>query len=161
MLRQVLRLSATYRTLMTAPSRPQIRNFALLSPQLAHPRHLTVPRILQPSFWASVIPRPFRERIHNSTTGEWNPATPYIVLAMLVGSQAIQMLWLKQERESRLRKTEAQIETLREVIEKVHNGEDVDVEKLLGTGDAAKEGEWKESGSFKLYLHLQRKSTDR
>lgn len=33
---------------------------------------------------------------------------------------------------------------LREVIERVQNGEDVDVEKVLGTGDEASEREWME-----------------
>lgn len=33
---------------------------------------------------------------------------------------------------------------LREVIERVQNGEDVDVERVLGTGDEASEREWAE-----------------
>jgi hypothetical protein len=61
-----------------------------------------------------------------------------------VGSQAIQILWLKQERAHSLRKAEAKIGLLREVIERVQKGEDVDVEKVLGTGDEASEREWGE-----------------
>lgn len=34
---------------------------------------------------------------------------------------------------------------LREVIERLENGEDVDVEKMLGTGDAKAEAEWEQA----------------
>jgi len=40
------------------------------------------------------------------------------------------------------RRTEAKIGVLRDVIQRVQRGEDVDVEGILGTGDAAKEEEW-------------------
>ena len=43
-----------------------------------------------------------------------------------------------------MRKAEAKIGLLKEVIERVQNGEDVDVEKVLGTGDEASEREWAE-----------------
>ena len=91
-----------------------------------------------------MIPKPLRERTSAPTSREWNPATPFIVLSLLVGSQAIQILWLKQERAHALRKAEAKIGLLKEVIERVQNGEDVDVEKVLGTGDEASEREWAE-----------------
>jgi len=42
------------------------------------------------------------------------------------------------------RKTEAKLTVLRDVLRRVKNGEDVDVEKLLGTGDAIQEKEWEE-----------------
>lgn len=54
------------------------------------------------------------------------------------------MLWLKQERAQNLRKAEAKIGILKEVIERVQNGEKVDVERLLGTGDAESEKAWAE-----------------
>lgn len=75
---------------------------------------------------------------------EWNPATFYIVMFTLIGSQAIRMLTLKNNYAAYRRSTDAKIELLREVIERVQRGEDVDVEKLLGTGDEAKEREWEE-----------------
>jgi hypothetical protein len=75
---------------------------------------------------------------------EWNPMTPYIVLGLLVGSQAIQVMWLKQDRAHSMRKAEAKIGMLHEVIGRVQRGEDVDVEGVLGTGDEVSEGEWKE-----------------
>ena len=59
------------------------------------------------------------------------------------------MLWLKQERARDLRRAEAKIGILREVIERVQAGEVVDVEKVLGTGDAEKEAEWAD-GEFVL-----------
>ena len=90
-----------------------------------------------------MIPKPFRERPSTDAPRRgWNPATPYIVLALLVGSQAIQILWLKQERALERRRAEARIGLLREVVERVQRGEEVDVEGLLGVGREGEEGEW-------------------
>jgi uncharacterized NAD-dependent epimerase/dehydratase family protein len=108
---------------------------------------MSIPRIIQPSFWASMIPKPLKTRSEQPRRKEWNPATPYIILGLLVGSQAIQILWLKQERTHNLRRAEAKIGVLREVIERVQRGEDVSVEAALGTGDAADEREWAEGKS--------------
>jgi cytochrome oxidase Cu insertion factor (SCO1/SenC/PrrC family) len=44
-----------------------------------------------------------------------------------------------------MRKAELKISKLREVIEKLHKGEEVDVEKVLGTGDETQELEWEEA----------------
>ncbi|TKA74966.1 hypothetical protein B0A49_03880 [Cryomyces minteri] len=46
------------------------------------------------------------------------------------------------------RKADAKIALLKEVIERVQKGEDVDVEGLLGTGDKEKEKEWEEGKSL-------------
>lgn len=54
------------------------------------------------------------------------------------------MMMLKKDYAAYTRSTDAKIELLREVIERVKRGEAVDVEKLLGSGDAAKEREWEE-----------------
>lgn len=54
------------------------------------------------------------------------------------------MITLKNSYGAYTRATDAKIELLREVIARVKNGEKVDVEKLLGTGDEAKEREWDE-----------------
>lgn len=90
-----------------------------------------------------MVPKPFRERVPSSAPKrEWNPAVPYIVLALLVGSQAIQILWLKQERAVETRRAEARVGVLREVVRKVQSGEDVDVEGLLGAGREETEKEW-------------------
>lgn len=42
------------------------------------------------------------------------------------------------------RQTEARLETLREVIQRVKNGEEFDVKKALGTGDPEQEKEWEQ-----------------
>ncbi|KAF1947254.1 hypothetical protein EJ02DRAFT_334018 [Clathrospora elynae] len=142
--RQLLRTPVIHRTALVPPARPHARAFAVLAPSLPQSRFLSLPRIVQPSFWASMVPKPLKSRREHSRPKEWNPAIPYIVLGLLVGSQAIQILWLKQERSHNLRKAEAKIGILREVIERVQRGEDVAVEDVLGTGDAGNEREWAE-----------------
>ena len=146
--RQLLRMPVAHRTVLTPPMRLHARSFAMLAPPLPHSRFISTPRVLQPSFWASMIPKPLRSRPENPRPKEWNPATPYIILGLLVGSQAIQILWLKQERSHQLRKAEAKIGILKEVIERVQRGEDVPVEELLGTGNATDEREWAEGEWF-------------
>lgn len=42
------------------------------------------------------------------------------------------------------RRADAKISLLKEVIERIQQGEEVDVEGLLGTGDAKREKEWEE-----------------
>jgi hypothetical protein len=53
---------------------------------------------------------------------------------------------LKQEKAHSLRRTEAKIGLLKEIIERVQRGEDVPVERLLGTGDIDSEKEWADGG---------------
>lgn len=79
-----------------------------------------------------------------SKSKEWNPASFFIIIFILIGSQAIRMIALKNDYAAYTRTTDAKIELLREVIEKIRRGEDVNVEKLLGTGDETKEREWEE-----------------
>ncbi|CRG86643.1 hypothetical protein PISL3812_03653 [Talaromyces islandicus] len=111
----------------------------------------SLPRIAQTSLWTSMVPKFLRNRGPQSTTeqqqpasAEWNPATFYIIIFILIGSQAIQMLVLRKDSENFNRKADAKIRLLNEVIQRVKNGEEVDVEKLLGTGDESKEREWEE-----------------
>lgn len=85
-----------------------------------------------------------RKESKRTKSQEWNPATFYIIMFTLIGSQAIRMITLKNSYSAYTRTTDAKIELLREVITRVKNGEKVDVEKLLGTGDEAKEREWDE-----------------
>jgi hypothetical protein len=94
-----------------------------------------------------MVPK-FKSGPEQPKSREWNPATPYIILGLLVGSQAIQVLWLKQDRAHSLRKAEAKIGLLKEVIERVQRGENVDVEGVLGTGDPESEKEWAEGTSL-------------
>ncbi|KAI0115133.1 hypothetical protein F4814DRAFT_308094 [Daldinia grandis] len=112
----------------------------------------TAPSIMQPSFWKNMIPKPFRRSEQPVNWGgpkkpkskEWNPATFYIVIFPFIGSMAIQMIALKKDFETFMRRSEVRIGLLREVIEKLQKGEEVDVQKALGTGDVEKEKEWEE-----------------
>ncbi|RFU25863.1 hypothetical protein B7463_g10479, partial [Scytalidium lignicola] len=54
------------------------------------------------------------------------------------------MIALRQDFANFSRRADAKIGLLKEVIEKIQNGEDVDVEGLLGTGDREREKEWEE-----------------
>ncbi|KAE8382691.1 hypothetical protein BDV26DRAFT_223274 [Aspergillus bertholletiae] len=109
-----------------------------------------VPRLAQASIWSSMVPKFIRNRGAKETTAEsakskeWNPASFYIIIFILIGSQAIRMIALKNDYRAYTRTTDAKITLLREVIERVKNGEKVDVERLLGTGDQGKEREWEE-----------------
>ncbi|MCJ1382517.1 hypothetical protein MMC17_005630 [Xylographa soralifera] len=97
-----------------------------------------------------MVPRFLRERkpAVNKTkvpkSKEWNPATFYIVIFLLIGSNAIQMIALRNEFTKFSRNADAKIGLLKEVLERGQRGEDVDVEGLLGTGDEEKEREWEE-----------------
>jgi len=71
-----------------------------------------------------------------------------------VGSQAIHTLKLKSEMTETERKTEAKISLLRRVIERIQSGEDVDVEKELGTGDPVAEEEWLHGKSREVALAI-------
>ena len=54
------------------------------------------------------------------------------------------MIALKNAHAAFERRATAKIGLLREVIERIQKGEDVDVEGLLGTGDEKREKEWEE-----------------
>lgn len=106
------------------------------------------PRVADVSLWRSLVPK-FLRRDRDASPAkpkskEWNPATIFIVLGILVGSNAINLLTLKREMLNFSRKTDAKLSLLREVLQRVKNGEDVDVEKLLGTGDPKSEQEWED-----------------
>jgi hypothetical protein len=63
---------------------------------------------------------------------------------------SIQMIALRNDFAAFSRRTDVKIDLLREVIRRVQNGEEVDVEGLLGTGDPEKEQEWEE-GNLNIY----------
>ena len=110
----------------------------------------SLPKVAQPSIWQSIIPRALRESRKDPDPAkapkarEWNPATFFILIFLLIGSQAIQIIALRNDFTNFTRKADAKIALLREVIERVQRGEDVDVEGLLGTGNPEKEKEWNE-----------------
>ena len=68
----------------------------------------------------------------------------FIVLGIVMGSNAINLLALRNEMLNFTRRTEARLALLREVIGKVKAGEEVDVKRALGTGDPKAEAEWEE-----------------
>lgn len=114
-----------------------------------------LPRVVQPALWRSMIPKAFRKDQPESedglptvgraqSVGEKNPGLPLIILGLLAGSFAINIISLKREMTNFSRKTETKLALLREVIKRVKNGEDVDVKRLLGTGDPQSEQEWEE-----------------
>ncbi|GJC86708.1 hypothetical protein ColLi_09546 [Colletotrichum liriopes] len=125
-------------------------------PLYLHARHSSsLPTVVQLDFWKSLIPKPFRseeklrddpmiKRVKSKRKKEWNPATFYIVIFLLIGSMSINMLSTKQAFEAFSRQADVRISVLREVVEKLQRGETVDVEKALGTGDPQKELEWEE-----------------
>jgi hypothetical protein len=100
------------------------------------------------SFWKSLVPKPLRRgnrpTLKGLLTREWNPATFFIVIFLLIGSMSIQMIALRNSFDRYLRQSEVRIGLLREVVERIQNGEKVDVEKVLGTGDVKKEADWEE-----------------
>lgn len=108
-----------------------------------------LPRVAQPAIWQSIVPKAFRnpEKLRvpakPQRSKEWNPATFFICIFLLIGSNAIQMLALRNEYSTFSRKTDAKIKLLKDVLDRVQRGEDVDVEKALGTGDERQEREWK------------------
>lgn len=117
-------------------------------------RHATtdsLPRVAQPSTWTSMIPKAFRRHpnapAEPARTSKWkwfmsHPATPVLALSLLVGSQAINTLALKNEMLAYTRATEGKLALLKGVIERVQKGEEFDVDEVLGTGKVTEEGEW-------------------
>jgi hypothetical protein len=108
-----------------------------------------LPRLVQSSFWDSIIPKTWRNRPsgHARTTKAkpTNPATYFIWIYILIGSQAIRIMGVKNEFTVYSRKAELKLQQLREVVQKLQRGEEVDVEKVLGTGDETQEREWEEA----------------
>lgn len=113
-----------------------------------------VPRIAEVSFWKSLVPKPLRRenrRVRDPgapktpwLAREWNPATFFIIIFLLIGSMSIQMISLRSNFEAFTRRADVRIGLLREVVERIQKGEKVDVEKVLGSGDAEREAAWEE-----------------
>ena len=114
-----------------------------------------LPRVAQPSIWHSIVPKAFRSPRNSQLPAkhqrekEWNPATFFICIFLLIGSNAIQMLTLKNEYSTFSRKADSKIKLLKDVFDRVQRGENVDVEKILGTGNEEQEQEWRDG--MRLY----------
>ncbi|CAL3964725.1 unnamed protein product [Diplocarpon coronariae] len=113
-------------------------------------QYSALPSIIQKDFWLGMIPKPLRKSSPSAAlkrkvkSKEWNPATFFIIIFLLIGSMSIQMIALRNEFSAFSRRADARIGLLKEIIEKIQKGEEVDVEGLLGAGDAAREKEWEE-----------------
>lgn len=73
-----------------------------------------------------------------------NPATYFILMFLIIGSFSIHHINLRHRYTSSSRQLENRLSRLQEVLRRVQAGEDVDVEKMLGTGDPFAEQEWEE-----------------
>ncbi|EXJ87024.1 hypothetical protein A1O3_03981 [Capronia epimyces CBS 606.96] len=108
-----------------------------------------LPRLAQPSIWHSIVPRSLRSRFSASDSSKKkkpsNPASYFIWIYLLIGSQAIRIMGLKNDFANFTRQADIKLEKLREVVQKLQRGEEVDVEKVLGTGDEIQEQEWEEA----------------
>ncbi|KAK7514660.1 hypothetical protein IWZ03DRAFT_221997 [Phyllosticta citriasiana] len=151
-------LSVSMRLLLSFTPRPSRLQWQTVHPCLCAARHAATesfPRVVQPSLWHNLVPKPFRygSRPLSSRLSRWerlrliwrNPATIFIVFGLMMGSNAINLLLLRNSMADYSRKADAKIALLREVFEKVQKGEEVDVEGLLGTGSEESDRDWKEA----------------
>ncbi|KAG5933768.1 hypothetical protein E4U53_000876 [Claviceps sorghi] len=100
-------------------------------------------------FWKSLIPKPFRKENRRTgkgaRSGDWNPATFFILMFLLIGSMSIQMIALRKQSERYQRQSTVRIGQLREALRRLRNGERVDVGKLLsGADEAQRDTDWDE-----------------
>ena len=102
------------------------------------------PLLVSPSFWYSLLPSYIRYFKNPSRSREWNPATFYIIISLLIGSNAINMVALKNDSVEFSRRADIKIALLKNAIGRVQRGEYVDIEKLLGTGNVEQEEEWED-----------------
>ena len=118
-------------------------------------RHYSaLPRIAQPGLWQGMVPKAFRSSSASGTAAgrpatpsQKKPSNPFLVYAfmfMLIGSNAVNQIGMRNQLTEFRRRTDAQLGLLKEVIRRVHAGEEVDVEGILGAGDEAREKEWEE-----------------
>lgn len=94
-----------------------------------------------------MIPKFLRKSSAKSNIQErkgWNPATYFIIIFLLIGSQSIRIIAEQRDLIVYTRKADAKLDLLRKVLDSLQRGENVDVEKMLGTGDEEKEREWEE-----------------
>ncbi|KAI5299109.1 hypothetical protein KEM56_003511 [Ascosphaera pollenicola] len=112
-------------------------------------RSIHLPRILDPNLYRAIIPKgwsvkPENDAEHGRLPPTRNPALFYTIIFLLIGSQAIHLLVLRKEREGFERSSDARIRVLKDMIGRLQRGEDVDVKKVLGTGDEKQEKSWEE-----------------
>ncbi|PUU73371.1 hypothetical protein B9Z19DRAFT_1004678 [Tuber borchii] len=126
-------------------------HFSIVCPRLIqHPapsKARFLPRILDPAVWFPFYKTETKKRKASSKEKNpkiHNPATFFVIMAMLIGSQGIQMIRIRQTHDDYMWRADTKIAVLREVIERLEKGEDVDVEKMLGVGNEKEEKSWEE-----------------
>ena len=161
-MRQIIRAHLQTSNPLTETFQPLSTSISVLQRlplrQRSYAAESSLPRVAQPSLWQSIIPKFLRtsnraqpsEKAHRSK--EWNPATFFIVMFLLIGSNAMQLLALRNEFTTYSRRADAKIGLLKEVIERVQKGEDVDVKGLLGTGNPENEKEWEQGRQLDIEL---------
>ncbi|KAK9368540.1 hypothetical protein V1509DRAFT_623211 [Lipomyces kononenkoae] len=75
---------------------------------------------------------------------EWTFVWTYIILLGLIGSQNMNIMRQKHVYSETERLLSKKIDALESVIERIKNGEEVDIAEELGTGTPSAEKEWKE-----------------
>ncbi|KAK0748789.1 hypothetical protein B0T21DRAFT_28480 [Apiosordaria backusii] len=125
-----------------SPSSPPLLNHPQQPPRLQHSRRHNLLEATNPqTLRKSEKSRPRKQHVKKK---DWNPATFFLCIFLCIGSMSIQMIALRKDFEAFTRQSDARIGLLREVVEKLQNGEEVNVEKVLGTGDPEREKEWDE-----------------
>ncbi|KAK9238722.1 hypothetical protein V1525DRAFT_400352 [Lipomyces kononenkoae] len=87
------------------------------------------------------VPKNKKRKIFNF---EWTFVWTYIILLGLVGSQNMNIMRQKHVYNETERLLSKKIDVLESVIERIKNGEEVDIAEELGTGTPSAEREWKE-----------------
>ncbi|KAG5954044.1 hypothetical protein E4U58_000221 [Claviceps cyperi] len=105
--------------------------------------------VADPAFWKSLIPKPFRKDNRKHGEGkkskEWNPATFFINMFILIGSMPIQMIALRKQSKEYDRQSSLKIARLSETLRRLRNGEEADGDEILGGADEAqKDLDWAE-----------------
>ncbi|KAG5933757.1 hypothetical protein E4U60_004279 [Claviceps pazoutovae] len=105
--------------------------------------------VADPAFWKSLIPKPFRKENRKHGKGkkskEWNPATFFINMFILIGSMPIQMIALRKQSKEYDRQSSLKIARLHETLRRLRNGGEADGDEILGGADEAqKDLDWAE-----------------
>ena len=97
--------------------------------------------VLHSSFWASLLPRRFRLGAAAAQPAVLShrrqEATSFVVLSMFVGSMAIHQLTARREAETFARKSARRVAQLKDVVDRLQRGEQVDMVAALGSGSSS------------------------
>ncbi|KAK6355309.1 hypothetical protein TWF696_004419 [Orbilia brochopaga] len=151
------RLSSTLARRCGQFARPPLPSSPFAAPPsyIIHRRQLSlqsfVPRVFSPSWWSQQLPKDlFKPRPTSASAARpWNPAWGFIILALFVGSQSLNIIALRQDAAVFVRRADARIRTLQEIVRKIQDGEweanGEEVQKALRLGKVARDDrEWEE-----------------